>query len=79
MFWNEIYESFPCAQVYRWMDAVANNEADWFRNLGLTRVAVANNSKNTRGFFSRVMHERNMKMLAKIEAKYQDLINLMQW
>jgi len=79
MFWNEIYDNFPCKQVYAWMDAVSNNQADWFRNYGLTRVAVANNSKNGRGFFSHAKHEADMEKLAEIEAKYQDLVNLMQW
>jgi len=79
MFWNEVYDSFPCEQVYNWMDSISNNKADWFRNYSLTRVAVANNSKNSRGNFSHAMHDENMEKLAEIEAKHQDLINLMQW
>jgi len=79
MFWNEVYEMFPCLQVYNWMDAIANDNADWFRNYSLTRIAITAHSKNSREFHSRVLYDKNMRVLEKIEAKHQDLISLMQW
>ena len=76
-FWNEVYQEFPSGRVYHHMTAVAEDRADWFRNLSLTRVAVAENSEGTRGFSMR-RYEENMERLEEIVDRHQAVTELMQ-
>jgi len=77
-FWNDVYTAFPSERVYNWMNAIANDKADWFRNYSLTRIAISENSKRN-GFYSQALYDKNLKRLAAIEAKHQELIGQMQW
>ena len=76
-FWNAVYQEFPCNQVYRHMEAVAEDRADWWRNLSLTRVAVAENSEGTRGFSLR-RYEQNLERLEEIVDRHQAVVDSMQ-
>ncbi len=69
-FWNEVYGLFPTQDILDWMNLIAENKVDWFRNGGLALIAVTTHSNNSRGLFSNAKCEANRAVLDTIVQKY---------
>ena len=77
-FWNDFHSIYPHDRVYSWMDAVASGEADWFRELGLTAIAIAEHCRIGRFGFDQKKYDKGQAQVHKLLKKHQ-LDGLMQW
>lgn len=77
-FWNEFHTAFPNDRVYAYMCEVAEGKADWFRNLSLTNVAIAESCRIGRIGFDEKKLEAGKKVVENLLTKY-GLTGVMQW
>lgn len=76
-FWNEFHTTYPHSKVYAWMDKVAQGHADWFRELSLTNIAIAEQCYLGRFGFDQEKYEAGQEFVKQLLEKYQ-LTNQMQ-
>jgi hypothetical protein len=78
-FWKAINERFPHERVQNWINTLESDQrVDWFRNFGLAKIALSENSVNKQGRFSNVSYEKNEKAFKLIVSWYSDVVSLMQ-
>ncbi len=77
-FWFEFTKTYPHQQVDDWMDSVAQNRGDWYRNISLTRVAISEQCRIGRIGFDEAKFEDGKKFVDALLEKY-NLTGLMQW
>lgn len=75
-FWNEFYSAYPNERIYNWMQEIAEG-ADWFRNLSLVNIAIADTCGMGRIGFDQSKFEDGQKFVKRLLNKHE-LTGLMQ-
>ncbi len=69
-FWQEVNSRWHNEDITKWIELLAQDNAEWFRNGGLALETISIHSTNKRGGYSHHKYEENRKALNEIYAKY---------